>query len=215
MKYKIVPIESFEFKKYTGKVYDITVDQLHSYCVKSDKKNIIVSNSICITRVQTGHGIPQITAIQKIFNIKQEYGLKCAIIADGGIRNSGDIVKALAFGSDFVMLGSMLSGTDEAPGEIINIDNKKQGKVYRGMASKEAQNDWKGSYSSFEGVNSIVSLKGSVKNILDDLVRGIKSGLSYSGVTSIEQLRNEFNYVIQTYAGQIESSAHIKNISLI
>ena len=90
------------------------------------------------------------------------------IIADGGIRNSGDIVKALAAGADFVMLGSLLAGTDEAPGETFIQDGVMK-KVYRGMASKEAQQNWKGTYSSFEGVSSTILYRGAVADVLGDL----------------------------------------------
>jgi IMP dehydrogenase len=110
------------------------------------------------------------------------------IIADGGIRNSGDIVKALAAGADAVMLGSLLSGTKETPGEVYTRQDGTKYKTYRGMASKEAQVEWRGRYSSFEGVSSTVPYRGKVRNVLADLDRGIRSGLSYSGVRSIDRL---------------------------
>tara|TARA_B100000287_G_C19995541_1_gene528393 strand:- start:17 stop:457 length:441 start_codon:yes stop_codon:yes gene_type:complete len=134
------------------------------------------------------------------------------IIADGGIKNSGDIVKALAAGADAVMVGSLLSGTTETPGEVFYQDDDPSGfqwKNYRGMASKEAQIDWQGRYSSFEGVNSIVPHRGPVENILRDLEKGLRSGFSYSGARNLLQLQTQAKWVKQTSAGLSESKTHI------
>ena len=132
------------------------------------------------------------------------------LIADGGLRNSGDIVKALAAGADSVMLGSVLAGTEETPGDLLQRDDGHSYKVYRGMASKEAQLDWKGSYRSFEGVSSTVDFRGPVGPILDDLGTGIRSGLSYSGATNLVELNWKARFIRQTSAGAIESSTHIR-----
>ena len=164
----------------------------------------IGGGSICSTRVQTGHGIPTLQSVLECAQSDRDV----ALIADGGIRNSGDIVKALAAGADFVMLGSLLAGTDEAPGETI-FQNGLKHKVYRGMASKEAQYDWRGRTSSLEGVASMVPYKGPVSNILDDLEKGIRSGLSYSGATTLSEFSAKSRLTFQTSAGQVESSAHI------
>jgi len=165
----------------------------------------IGGGSICSTRVQTGHGVP---GLQTIFDCaKSDRSAK--IIADGGIRSSGDIVKALAAGADFVMLGSMLAGTDESPGNVITKKSNMKSKVYRGMASKEAQFDWRGEYSSNEGISTTIPYKGSVKNILTDLGKGIKSGLSYSGCRNIKELQENAIFIKQTAAGRIESDTHI------
>lgn len=164
----------------------------------------IGGGSICSTRIQTGHGMPTFSSILECSNTT--YGQ--AIIADGGIKTSGDIVKALAAGADFVMLGSLLAGTEESPGQTFE-ENGEVFKVYRGMASKEAQRDWKGTYSSFEGVSHKVKYRGSVKNIIDDLVRNIRSGLSYSGARNISELRSKALFIKQSHAGQVESSTHI------
>ena len=164
----------------------------------------IGGGSICSTRVQTGHGVPGLHTI-----------IDCArsdrnvpIIADGGIRNSGDIVKALAAGADFVMLGSLLSGTDETPGDVINT---RQGKFksYRGMASKDAQIEWRGRTASLEGIATTVPCKGPVDDVLDALERGIRSGFSYSGARSLTQLQAKARFIRQTSSGQTESSTHI------
>ena len=131
------------------------------------------------------------------------------IIADGGIKNSGDIVKALAAGADLVMLGSLLAGTDEAPGEVFEDSSGVQFKSYRGMASRDAQIAWRGRVGTPEGVASVVPYRGSVYVIVDQLVGGIRSGLSYSGARTIPELQMKAKFIRQTDAGQVESSAHI------
>ena len=119
------------------------------------------------------------------------------------------MVKALAAGADVVMCGSLLSGTDESPGKIFEESDGTRWKSYRGMASKEAQINWRGKYSSFEGVSTRVPYRGSVRNIIKDLERGIRSGLSYSGARSISELQNVANFIKQTSAGLGESRTHI------
>ena len=172
----------------------------------------IGGGSICSTRIQTGHGMP---TLQSIFDINEWVPHRQAtLIADGGIRTSGDIVKALAAGADFVMLGSMLAGTEESPGEMImNATGGNRRKVYRGMASKEAQMDWHGRFSSNEGVATTIPYKGKLEDTLEDLRNGIRSGLSYSGVRTVKELQQGALFVKQTLAGQIESSTHITRIN--
>jgi IMP dehydrogenase len=165
----------------------------------------IGGGSICSTRIQTGHGHP---GLQTIFDCARTHR-DVTIIADGGIRNSGDIVKALAAGADAVMLGSLLAGSRETPGEVLTDGLGKKFKTYRGMASKEAQLDWRGRYSSFEGVSATVPYRGKVKNVLADLEKGIRSGLSYSGCRSIHELQHRAHFVRQTSAGLGESRTHI------
>lgn len=166
----------------------------------------IGGGSICSTRIKTGHGLPNIHSITECAS--SEWAGDVNIIADGGIRTSGDIVKALAAGADFVMLGSMLAGTSQAPGEILNIKDGKF-KSYRGMASKDAQMDWRGRASSLEGVATTIKYKGDVLPILNDLRGGIASGLSYSGARTIAELQNRAKFVRQTQSGQMESDTHI------
>jgi len=165
----------------------------------------IGGGSICSTRIQTGHGLPGLQTI--IECAKTDRDVK--IIADGGIKNSGDMVKALAAGADAVMVGSLLAGTTETPGEIhMNMEGGRW-KTYRGMASKEAQIDWKGKYSSFEGVVSRVPHRGPVSVILEDLERGIRSGFSYTGARNLRELHNKAKFVSQTTSGLSESRTHI------
>jgi len=164
----------------------------------------IGGGSICSTRIQTGHGLPGLQTIMDCARSDRD----TKIIADGGIRSSGDIVKALAAGADFVMLGSMLAGTEESPGKKMYTLGGIR-KEYRGMASKDAQMDWKGQYSSDEGICTSVDYKGPVDSILKDLRRGIVSGLSYSGARTIEELQSKAVWTSQTNAGLLEGRTHI------
>ena len=168
----------------------------------------IGGGSICSTRIQTGHGVPNLTAIMECAKAQT----KATLIADGGIKTAGDIVKALAAGADFVMLGSLLAGTDEAPGEITeSVLHGMKMKAYRGMASREAQEDWRGKSSAPEGIATMIPYKGPVELIFNDLIGNIKSGLSYSGATTTSGLQARSEFIRQTSAGQHESSTHILN----
>jgi len=166
----------------------------------------IGGGSICTTRIQTGHGVP---GLQTILDCARS-DRNAKIIADGGLKNSGDIVKALAAGADAVMLGSLLAGTSESPGRLFRSATGELRKEYRGMASAEAQMAWRGKVSSLEGVAHSVPFRGSLYTILEDLERGIRSGLSYSGARSIKELQAKAQWIRQTGASQVESSAHIK-----
>ena len=164
----------------------------------------IGGGSICSTRIQTGHGVPTFQSIMDCAKSDRD----AIMIADGGIRNSGDIVKALAAGADFVMLGSLLAGATESPGDIIK-KNGESWKQYRGMASVEAQIEWRGHTASVEGVSTTVRHKGPARNILEGLSLGIRSGLSYTGARSITELQAKSDFIVQTSAGSVESSTHI------
>ena len=165
----------------------------------------IGGGSICSTRIVTGHGLP---GLQTIFDCaRTDRDVK--IIADGGIKTSGDIVKALAAGADFVMCGSLLAGTQESPGQVVSLPDGSRMKEYRGMASKDAQMDWRNKSSTPEGVASYIPYKGSVTDILSDLEGGIRSGLSYTGARTIPELQRKAEWARQTSAGTIESGTHI------
>lgn len=164
----------------------------------------IGGGSICSTRIQTGHGHPGLQTVIDCSRTDRDV----SIIADGGIRNSGDMVKALAAGADCVMVGSLLSGTRETPGEIIYIDGRPH-KTYRGMASEEAQKDWRGSASSLEGISTVLPCKGQVKDALYGLDKGVRSGFSYSGSRTLTELQSKAVFTRQTAAGMRESSTHI------
>ncbi len=194
-----------EFHIMAGNVATLQgVNDLADWGADSVRCNI-GGGSICSTRVQTGHGLP---GLQTIFECSKT-DRDVAIIADGGIRNSGDIVKALAAGADAVMCGSLLAGTTESPGEVFEDRDGFRYKSYRGMASKEAQMKWKGKYSSFEGVATRVPFRGSVVDILEDVEKGIRSGFSYSGALNLKELQSKAKFVRQTTAGLGESKTHI------
>ena len=168
----------------------------------------------CITRIVTGHGVPQLTAIMDSYEIAKSHDVP--IIADGGIRNSGDIVKAIAAGASSVMIGSLLAGTEESPGIVIMRNGRKY-KLFRGMASswanveklKEEGVDVE-EFTSYtaEGVEGLVEYKGKVSEILRQLVGGIRSGISYAGKRSVKELIGKGDFVEISYAGLKESKPH-------
>lgn len=168
----------------------------------------IGGGSICSTRVQTGHGVP---TLQSVVDCSRS-DRPALLIADGGIKNSGDMVKSLAAGADLVMCGSLLSGTDETPGDTIRPAGGTPRKVYRGMASREAQKSWRNKVGSIEGISTTVEIKGPVEYVLKDLAWGIRSGLSYSGCSSLSELRSRCELILQTSSGTRESNTHILNV---
>lgn len=164
----------------------------------------IGGGSVCTTRLKTGFGVPMLTAIQECARVDR------SIIADGGIRRPGDIVKALAFGADFVMIGGMLAGVEATPGKVIEIDGKKF-KEYRGMASKEAQEDFLGAlpeWKTAEGVSLNVPLRFDQAEILADIRGGLRSGLTYGGAATIKELQRKLDYLQISSASFTESTAH-------
>ncbi|MFU8772521.1 MAG: IMP dehydrogenase, partial [Anaerolineales bacterium] len=179
------------------------------------------SGSICITRQVTGVGVPQLTAVSEASEVGKELGVP--IIADGGIRNSGDITKALAAGSSAVMLGSLLAGTDESPGAAV-IRNGRRFKVVRGMASltaniarKEVEKQQNVEPEVWEevipeGVEAVVPYRGSVADILHQLIGGLRSGMSYCGSSTIEELWESAEFIRITKAGKEESGVHDVNL---
>lgn len=141
----------------------------------------------CRTRTVTGCGVPQGAAIYEARKVADTLKKKIEIIADGGIKNSGDIVKALALGADSVMIGSLLASAIESPGEIFHVDNKPY-KMYRGMASNDVMAE-RGIKRAAEGVTSKVPVRGTLTEIIQELKDGIQSGLSYLGFDSLEELK--------------------------
>jgi IMP dehydrogenase len=215
---------------YTKKVFDIT-KKLRSFC----DKDLVVGNivtgeaakdlmkmdvdavkvgvgpgSICTTRVISGIGIPQLTAIQNVAKVVKG---KIPVVADGGVTFSGDITKALAGGADSVMIGSLLAGTDEAPGESILLEGRRF-KVYRGMGSIDAMEE--GSRDRYfqtgklvpEGVVSRVPHKGPVSEVLFQLEGGLRAGMGYVGARNLQELRAKAKFVQVTNAGLTESHPH-------
>ncbi|HZB16577.1 MAG TPA: IMP dehydrogenase, partial [Nitrososphaeraceae archaeon] len=180
------------------------------------------SGSICITRVITGSGVPQLTAVTESVKVSREYDIP--IISDGGIRTSGDTTKALAAGASSVMVGSMFGGTDESPGKTL-VKNGKKFKMYRGMASFYASLGRKYREEGLqvvdsndlndyvpEGVEAMVPYKGSVVEIIRQLVGGLRSGLSYCGAKTISEMQNNAEFIKITPAGYIESQPHDVNL---
>lgn len=172
--------------------------------------------SICTTRVVAGVGVPQITAIYDAANVAREFGK--TIIADGGIKYSGDIVKALAAGGDAVMLGSMLAGTDESPGEFEIFQGRKF-KTYRGMGSLAAMK--KGSKDRYfqgtvneanklvpEGIEGRVAYKGTATDIVFQMLGGLKAGMGYTGAADITALHDSAQFIEMSGAGLKESHPH-------
>ncbi|WP_036268864.1 IMP dehydrogenase [Mesoplasma seiffertii] len=169
--------------------------------------------SICTTRVVAGVGVPQITAIANTYEYCQAHNIP--FIADGGIKYSGDIVKAIAAGANTVMLGSMFAGTEESPGDVIHIDGNSY-KTYVGMGSLAAMN--RGSSDRYfqkgakklvpEGIESMVNYKGPIAEIVFQMLGGLRSGMGYTGSHTIEELRTNTKFVQITNAGLVESHPH-------
>jgi len=176
------------------------------------------SGSICITRVVTGSGVPQLTAVLDSVKVARDYDVP--VISDGGVRTSGDITKALAAGASSVMVGSLFGGTDESPGKTL-VKNGKKYKMYRGMASFYASlgrkyreegpevvdSDDLNDYVP-EGVEAMVPYKGSVVEIVRQLAGGLRSGLSYCGAKTIAEMQENAEFIKMTSAGYIESQPH-------
>ena len=171
--------------------------------------------SICTTRIISGIGVPQLTAVMDVANIANEFSVP--IIADGGIRYSGDIVKALVGGASSVMLGSVLAGVEEAPGETIIFQGRKF-KSYRGMGSLEAME--KGSKDRYfqsqeidvkklvpEGIVGRVAFKGKLNEVIHQMIGGLKAGMGYTGSSSIQNLKDA-KFIKITSSGVIENHPH-------
>ncbi|WP_036256259.1 IMP dehydrogenase [Mesoplasma syrphidae] len=169
--------------------------------------------SICTTRVVAGVGVPQISAIANTYEYCQTHNIP--FIADGGIKYSGDIVKALGAGANTVMLGSMFAGTEESPGDVIHIDGNSY-KTYVGMGSLAAMS--RGSSDRYfqkgakklvpEGIESMVNYKGPLAEIVFQMLGGLRSGMGYTGSHTIEELRTNTKFVQITNAGLVESHPH-------
>ncbi|MFV4896015.1 IMP dehydrogenase [Lactobacillus delbrueckii] len=175
--------------------------------------------SICTTRVVAGVGVPQLTAIYDAADVAREFGKP--IIADGGIKYSGDVVKALAAGGNAVMLGSMLSGTEEAPGDVQQGADGRLVKSYRGMGSVGAMSQQHGSSDRYfqggvneanklvpEGIEAVVSYKGTVSNVVYQILGGLRSGMGYCGAENIDRLIETAQFVRISNAGLRESHPH-------
>lgn len=176
----------------------------------------IGGGSVCTTRIKTGFGVPTLTSVMNCSRVDR------SIVADGGIRTPGDIVKALAFGADFVMVGGMLAGTRPTPGQVIDAGRLSadpadggvkfsQYKVYRGMASKEVAEDYHGGLAEWktaEGVATKVNYRQDEDAIIADIIGGLRSGLTYAGAANIGEMQRTLNYILITPAARTESLPH-------
>ncbi|MCB1859124.1 MAG: guanosine monophosphate reductase [Gammaproteobacteria bacterium] len=169
----------------------------------------IGGGSVCTTRIKTGFGVPGLTAIRECAKVDR------SIVADGGMRSPGDLVKALAFGADFLMVGSILAGTRPTPGKVLTRTDRDGNlvkyKIYRGMASSEVQDEYHGGMAEWktaEGVATEVSYREDEEVIIADIIGGLRSGLTYGGASGIKELQRKLDYVLITPAGRMESLPH-------
>lgn len=177
--------------------------------------------SICTTRIIAGVGVPQLTAISDVADVAKEY--KIPVIGDGGLRYSGDVAKAIGVGADVVMLGSLLAGTHEAPGDVV-IMNGRKFKQYRGMGSLGAMTGGSGAGTDRyfqevkgpmkhaklvpEGVEGVVPYKGPVNEVLFQLIGGIKASMGYCGASNIKEMKEKARFIRITGSGMVESHPH-------
>jgi len=188
--------------------------------LKADVDGIKVGigpGSICTTRIVAGVGVPQITAVAQVADVASEAGVP--VIADGGVRFSGDVAKAIAAGADSVMMGSMFAGTDEAPGKVITIKGRRY-KQYRGMGSLGVMSSGQSSDRYFqkkdigstkfvpEGVEGVTPYVGHVAEVIYQMVGGLKSAMGYTGSATIQQMHKKARFVRITNAGMAESHPH-------
>lgn len=192
---KIKRVKQTVTKSYSGPTYDLEVGGKtgsHSYVVRrpqSDGDGLIVHNSVCTTRIKTGVGYPQLSAIIECADAA--HGLGGHIIADGGCTTAGDVAKAFGAGADFVMLGGMLAGHDEGCGEAVFDDGVQTGVKFYGMSSKAANDKHFGGlkdYRASEGREVIIPYRGSVENTVLDILGGLRSACTYVGASRLKQL---------------------------
>ena len=209
--------------KYVGKTLKTLREELKDRCIMAGNvatyagtdylascgadiiKVGIGGGSVCSTRIKTGFGVPTLSSVQECAKVDR------SIVADGGMRTPGDIVKALAFGADYVILGGMLSGTRPTPGKMIEKENGERIKLFRGMASREAQEDFIGQMSDWktaEGVSVEVPYREDEELIIADIIGGLRSGLTYGGAATVRELQRKLNFTLVTPSGRSESLPH-------
>lgn len=213
MEFELVEIEEIKEIDYDGTVIDLTVEEDSSYNVGG----IIVHNSACTTRIMTGIGRPQLSAIRDVCLVKKEYP-NVKVIADGGIKEYGDVAKALGRGADFVMIGNLFSGTKETPGDVLTLHDGRKVKIYEGSASLNNQIKYQNRDHDevlSEGVSTFVSYKGSIKNIVPKMAQALRNSLCYCGCRNLEEFRDYcsdssvWNKI--SHASLVESYPHIAN----
>lgn len=189
----------FDSKIIIGNVaHGSTLEQLESSGADAVRVGI-GGGSVFTTSIQTGIGIGQVSSLLDVYFTRKEKKLNIKIIADGGIKSSGDVAKAIALGADVVMLGRMLSGTRETPGEVIKY-NGQLWKKYRGSASfgVKMRNEF------IEGEETMVAYKGAVKNVIDSISDGLKSSMSYMNCLTIDELRNTESFAVLSTSSYLE-----------
>jgi IMP dehydrogenase len=205
-----------EFRETTNQHFDIIGGSISTYEAAYDLCKWGVdglrvgqgNGSMCTTRIETGHGIPSVTTIdQCVLGSLNGSNGEVPVMADGGIRSAGDIAKAIAVGADTVMLGSLLAGTQEAPGLVIEKGNHLF-KRYRGSASLETKSAHNQSTRNVEGVSTVVPYKGGVKYVIYRLRDGLQSALSYTGSSTIYDYQAKADWVVVTNAGIVEATPH-------
>jgi IMP dehydrogenase len=205
-----------EFRETTNQNFDIIAGNVATYQGAYDlcKWGVdglrvgIGGGSLCVTRVETGHGIPNVTSIdQCVLGSLEASNGEVPVMADGGIRTAGDVAKAIAAGADSVMLGSLFAGTQEAPGLVIENGNHLY-KRYRGSASLETKSVHNQSNRNVEGVSTVIPYKGGVKFVIYRLRDGLQSALSYTGAHSIPEYHSKVDWVVVTNAGVVEATPH-------
>jgi IMP dehydrogenase len=197
-KYKMIEIKSISKKPFCGIVHDLTVKDDHSYAVGD---GIIVHNSACQTRRNTGVGVPQFSLLEDIFALTPEY---IPIISDGGIKHTGDISKAMIF-ANAVMVARMIAGTSETPGCVYEDENGQFYKKFGGSASGEHKVSSGGRNKFVEGHMTNVPFRGKVKYILDKIREGLQSAMSYSGASNMAEYKEKVIYGEMSSGGVSES----------
>lgn len=203
MKFKLKKINSIRKIPYDGKVYDLTVEKDHSYNING----VIVHNSVCETRIRTGVGVPQFTALQEVVKTLDTLYPDVVVISDGGVKTPGDVAKAIGAGADLVMTGSLFAGTKETPLPMRRVGlwpNEELYKEYYGSAS--ASN---GSTSNIEGNATLVKYKGHADRIFNDIATGLRSAMSYVGATNINEFRAMCEFVEVTSHGALEAKPYL------
>ena len=220
-----MPIAAYPMDPGYVEAYNAAWDATHNVATAEATEELIKSGAaaikvgigpgaLCTTRIVTGAGVPQLTAISECATVAQKYGVP--IIADGGIRNSGDIVKALAVGASTVMIGSLFAGCDESPA-LTFFKNNRKFKLTRGMASLMANHDRQKNdikvkkdlkeYAA-EGVEAVVPYRGNVVEFINQLLGGVRSGFSYCGAKNINELWQKAEFIQITQSSLIESMPH-------
>jgi IMP dehydrogenase len=191
--------KKFDVKVIVGNIaHGASLDELENAGADAVRVGI-GSGSVCTTSIQTGIGIGQVSSLLNIFYARLDKKLKIKIIADGGVKSPGDVAKAISLGADVVMLGRMLSGTRETPGEVIKY-NAQLWKKYRGSASfgVKMRNEF------IEGEETMVAYKGAVKNVIDGISDGLKSSMSYMNCFNLDELRKKDSFAILSNSSYLE-----------